>query len=212
MIPTSPNRAGWRDLCVAHALPLALATACLVVAALGDRASASLRYQREALGELELWRALTCHLVHLGPAHLALNLAGLAAVWALGSRELRGAPGASAALGAALGASVGLYGLVPSLAWYVGLSGVLHGLVAAIALRAGGAFGVALGLGLASKLAWEARYGAALGTAELIGAPVVTAAHLYGAVGATLAMLGSAGWSRAAAIIRASGRSPSGGL
>jgi len=202
MIPTSAPTAAWRAALVRAALPLALATACLLAASLGEAGRNALRYEREALTELELWRVLTAHLVHLGPAHLALNLLGLVAVWALGATELRGRPGWLAAGCSALVVSAGLLIAEPAVAWYVGLSGVLHGLLAASAWRAGGWFGATLGIGLVLKLVLEALHGGPATTEALIGAPVVVAAHLYGAVGGSLAALLERGCAGAPGIMR----------
>ena len=76
------------------------------------------------------------------------------------------------------------------MAWYVGLSGVLHGLVAAGALALllrREALGAVLALGLCAKLGYEQLAGPVPFTAESVGGPVVVAAHLYGAAGGFLA-------------------------
>ena len=74
--------------------------------------------------------------------------------------------------------------------WYVGLSGVLHGFVAAGALALllrRETLGAVLGVGLAAKLIFEQIVGPVPFTAASVGGPVVVAAHLYGAIGALLA-------------------------
>jgi membrane associated rhomboid family serine protease len=73
----------------------------------------------------------------------------------------------------------------------VGLSGVLHGLVACgvvmmIRARALG-LGIGLGVGLALKLLWEVVYGPVPLTAASVGGAVVVPAHLYGAITGALA-------------------------
>ena len=88
----------------------------------------ALRYERGAVLQGELWRLWTGHLVHLGWAHWALNALGLL-VYAL----LADAPPAPRALlrqaaALALGISLLFLLLLPQLAHYVGLSGVLYGL------------------------------------------------------------------------------------
>ncbi|GHC93541.1 hypothetical protein GCM10007320_44610 [Pseudorhodoferax aquiterrae] len=88
----------------------------------------ALRYERGAVLQGELWRLWTGHLVHLGWAHWALNALGLL-VYAL----LADAPPAPRALlrqaaALALGISLLFVLLLPQLAHYVGLSGVLYGL------------------------------------------------------------------------------------
>ncbi|MGB9038747.1 MAG: rhombosortase, partial [Acinetobacter calcoaceticus] len=71
-----------------------------------------------------------------------------------------------------------------------GLSGVLHGLYTAVALvylqyrkERNFAF-LVLGL-IIAKLIWENTFGQT-GTAQLIGSPVLTEAHLYGAIGGAI--------------------------
>jgi hypothetical protein len=80
--------------------------------------------------------------------------------------------------------------LDPSVLWYVGLSGVLHGLVAAGALALvvrRQALGAVLGVCLGAKLVFEQIVGPVPFTAESVGGPVVVAAHLYGSAGGILA-------------------------
>jgi len=180
------------------ALPLALAAPAAAAALGGEAARALLRYQRDAVLAGEWWRLLTAHLAHLGPSHLLLNLAGLALVWLLVGGALGPAAWGAVLLLSALAVSGGLLLLDPGLAWYVGLSGVLHGLLAAGAaarlLRPGGPQGSSIQGGsraegalllalLAAKLAWEQTFGPLPGSAEAAGGPVVVDAHLYGAIG-----------------------------
>ena len=85
---------------------------------------------------------------------------------------------------------LGLLVLEPAVLWYVGLSGVLHGFVAAGALALlmrRETLGAVLALGLAAKLVFEQIVGPVPLTAQSVGGPVVVAAHLYGALGALLA-------------------------
>lgn len=174
--------------------PGALAAVAFLLAVLeagGDPVRHALRYEREGLAAGELWRALTAHLVHLGPRHLVPNLAGLALLWFLYARDARPREWLAVALVAAVAVSAGLWLGAPEVGWYVGASGVLHGLWAAAALanvrRRPLEAGVA-GLLLAGKLALEAWRGPA--AAPFGGAlPVVEVAHLYGAVGGALAAL-----------------------
>jgi rhomboid family GlyGly-CTERM serine protease len=96
-------------------------------------------------------------------------------------------------LAAALSIDLGLYVLEPQVQWYVGLSGVLHGVVACGALllaRRRSTVGVLLAIGLAGKLVFEQVVGPVPFTQASVGGPVITAAHLYGAAaGATAAVL-----------------------
>jgi rhomboid family GlyGly-CTERM serine protease len=175
-----------------HALPLALALISLLCAALGEPVTGLLRYQRDAILAGQWWRLLTGNLVHLGWPHLWLNLAGLLLVWLLFQRALPLRVWLSVALISSLAVGLGLLLFDPNLAWYVGLSGTLHGLFAAglVASLAAGqrAEWLLLALFLA-KLTWEQLVGPTPGTAELAGGNVIVDAHLYGTVGGALTVL-----------------------
>lgn len=165
------------------ALPLGIGLAAVAVAVAPAGVAEALRYDRAAVDAGQVWRLLTCHLVHLGPRHLAGNLLALAAVWTVFSRELaRG--GWRIALITAAGIGLGLHWLQPGLARYVGLSGVWHGLLAAGAVAAWGKRRTvtlaAAGL-LAAKLVYEQWAGPLPGSEALVGGTVAVAAHLYGA-------------------------------
>lgn len=151
-----------------------------------------LRYSREGIAAGEVWRLITGHLLHLGPSHFTLNAVGTALAAALVGQHLRALGWAVVWLVCALGVSAGLWWLQPEVDWYVGLSGVLHGLIVAGAI-AGLAdyrerlFAAAVLAAIVAKLGWEHWSGAMPGTAALAGGSVITEAHLYGAVGGLLA-------------------------
>ncbi len=88
--------------------------------------------------------------------------------------------------------TAGLYFLQSDIGWYVGLSGLLHGLFVcgvAIDIEKNRWFGGLLAAGLIVKLTVEGLFGGDTNTAELIGASVVTQAHLYGSVAGLMAAL-----------------------
>jgi len=148
----------------------------------GERVFLALRYERNALLDGQLWRALTGNLVHVSWAHLGVNLAVAAALTAALGRYLRW----QAVLLCGLGVSAGLFLFCLRLRWYAGLSGLLHGLLAFGALEAWRAsrrrvWLVLLGL-LAGKLILEEVRSAPESLEALIGARVVVEAHLFGAL------------------------------
>ena len=152
----------------------------------GDPALAWARYEPGAIDDLELWRLLTAHLVHLGWGHWALNIAACALVALLFEDVLGPLEWGAAAIVSALAIDTGLYLFDPEVQWYVGLSGVLHGLVACGAwqlLRRRSGVGALLAIGISAKLIWEQWWGPVPFTASSVGGPVVVAAHLYGAAG-----------------------------
>lgn len=176
-----------------HALPLLLAGLSLAIALAGPNAGVTLRYERAAIVDGQAWRLATGHLVHLGWSHLALNLAGLALIWGLFQRQLTTLEWWWAWWVSTAMVSAGLFVFDTDLIWYVGLSGVLHGLFIAgllLTIRRDFWWGdAALLVIVLGKLAWEQVHGALPGTAEMAGGDVIVAAHLYGAVGGALAAL-----------------------
>ena len=163
---------------------------CLALAVGGDALRELGRYQRDAIEGGEYWRLVSGHLVHLGLGHLWPNLAALLIIAALFEDVFGNADWLRVSLASAAAIDVGLYWFDADVLWYVGLSGVLHGVVAAGAfalLLRRQAIGVVLALGLAAKLAFEQLSGPVPFTAASVGGPVVVAAHLYGAGGGLLA-------------------------
>lgn len=189
-------RAGWRER---RASGLAIVIAVLlVIYALGPDVGAALRYERAAIAAGEWWRLLGCHLVHYDGMHLAMNVGGLALLWWLYAADARGRDWLVVALAAGLGVSLGLWFLEPALGWYLGLSGVLHGIWAGAGVACWKRWRlesvVTLAV-LAAKLAFESVHGPLSGS---FGAtlPVITAAHRYGAFAGLLAAAALGMWRR----------------
>ena len=164
-------------------LALLLALACG-----GTQFTELLRYERTAIAHGEWWRLVSAHWVHLGPRHLLPDAAGLVLLWALYARELRPGSWLLMLACATVAIDAGLWWGQNDIHWYVGISGVLHGAwaagAAAVALKGGRAGWVMLAA-LATKLAVEHYAGDTLFTS---GFPVVSVAHVYGALGGLLAM------------------------
>jgi rhomboid family GlyGly-CTERM serine protease len=173
-----------------HPTALAIALVLLAAPLAMPGVVASWRYERAAVAAGETWRLATAHLVHHDLAHLALNLAGLALLWWLFVRDARPAYWVAVALASASTVAAGLWFLRPDLAWYLGASGVLHGLWAAAGVAARRRWrlegDVTLAL-LAAKLAWEQWHGPLSQGVEQL--PVIVDAHLYGALGGLAAAL-----------------------
>jgi rhomboid family GlyGly-CTERM serine protease len=167
------------------AFPLALAALITVVGLAGPDVWRWLRYEREAILAGQLWRLLTGHLVHLGWPHLFMNGVGLLVIGGLFGQVLRVRDWLLTCLTGALAISLGLLLLNPEIVWYVGLSGVLHGLIvtgAILQIRDGHKVEVLLLAAVIVKLLWEQFQGPLPGVETLVAGPVVVAAHLYGAV------------------------------
>jgi rhomboid family GlyGly-CTERM serine protease len=190
--PTADPSPTLRARLLRDAVPIALLVGCVAAELFGDAGRGWLRYERAAVLAGEAWRLLSGSVVHLGPRHLVLNLAALVALWALAPAAVRGRRGALAIAGGALGVGAGLLVFAPAVGWYVGVSGVLHGLLAVAArdlVRARDALGIPLALLLLAKLIWESGAGPLPFTAQAAGGPVIVVAHLYGTLGALLAVV-----------------------
>lgn len=173
-------------------LPLSIALIAALFQLSGDDGLTWLRYHRDAIATGELWRLITAHLIHLNWAHLIGNLLGLAVTWLLIGKNLATPAALLVLLGAAVGCDLGLWLFHPELLWYVGLSGVLHGLLLAGALALARREKL-VGFGIAAlvvfKLLWEQLSGPLPGSEAMIENPVVVDAHLYGAAGGLTVML-----------------------
>jgi rhomboid family GlyGly-CTERM serine protease len=169
---------------------LGLGAATCVLAAL-PAAAARFAFLRPAVEGGEVWRLLTCHLVHAGPRHLVWNLAGLAFAAVAVGPERPEREWLALSLASALAAGAGVLWWSPETVAMAGLSAILHGLLAA------GGWSLArrdepLGWGLlallAAKLGLE-RF-AQRGWAESwLGAAIATDAHLFAALGGLAAAL-----------------------
>ena len=158
----------------------------------GDAARTGLAWDRAALEGGEYWRLVTGHLVHLGWSHLALNLAGLGLVtWITGSAysPLRWLVIAVLTIATI---DAGFWYLYTNLDWYVGLSGLLHGLLIAglvAGVRRRDPEAMVLGVLVIAKLGWEQAVGPLPGSESTSGGAVIVDAHLYGAIGGMLGAL-----------------------
>ncbi|MDH3350645.1 MAG: rhombosortase, partial [Gammaproteobacteria bacterium] len=88
------------------------------------------------------------------------------------------------------GVDAGLWFFQTHLLWYVGLSGLLHGLLAAGILGCLGSQRIEvwiLAVALIAKLAYEQSVGPLPGSEESTGGHVIVAAHAYGALAGALA-------------------------
>jgi rhomboid family GlyGly-CTERM serine protease len=127
--------------------------------------------------------------VHLGGAHFALNSAGLALVWYLVGDSFDWRRWLWVGGVCLMTMDIGLWFLNPGLNWYVGLSGLLHGFLAAglvQRLRRPDTETLLLAGLLGAKLLWEQFGGPLPGSEGAAGGPVVVDAHLFGALGGAL--------------------------
>ena len=145
------------------------------------------RYDRARVAAGEAWRLLTGHVVHLDARHALLNGAGLLLLGLLFAGVARLRYWLFAAALSVVVIDAGFWWHETSLAWYVGASGVLHGLMAAgsvALLRRRESIALATAVIFAGKLIWEQAVGPL--PFETHGA-VIVAAHAWGALGGAAA-------------------------
>ena len=168
-------------------LGITLLAACgllLLPVLAGDAGREALRYDRTALAAGQWWRLLTAHFVHLDFDHAALNSLGLVLMWALFARDYRPRQWLAILLGSVAAIDAGLWLRDSTVAWYVGSSGALHGIMAAgtlAHLRRRDLDGWILAVFIVVKLAYEQSAGALPFTYSHSG--VVVDAHLFGTLG-----------------------------
>jgi rhomboid family GlyGly-CTERM serine protease len=178
---------------------LAVALLMTVLQALPADMRDMLRFDRGALEAGEVMRLVTANFIHLGWSHLLLNMAGFLVIGWLFADEVPAVTWFVVLLVSCMASSLGMYWLTPDAYWVVGLSGALHGLFVFGAVSwivHGFRTGWGLLLGVAGKLIWEQISGAIPLTEGVVGGPVVTDAHLWGAIGGLCAGLAYGVWHR----------------
>lgn len=151
-----------------------------------------LRFDRVAILDGQWWRLISGNLVHLGWSHLLLNVAGLAIICYLVGHALSIWQWLFIFVLCLLGVGVGLLAFNPELSWYVGLSGVLYGLLIAGAIAdfpANRWISALLVVYTVGKIGHEQFYGAATASELLAGGKVIVNAHLYGMISGFVAVV-----------------------
>ncbi|NVK31917.1 MAG: rhombosortase [Gammaproteobacteria bacterium] len=147
-------------------------------------------YRRDDILSGDWWLVLSGNFVHLGTSHLVMNFTGLTLVIALIGDNYSEPEWIFIGLISSLAVGVGLLAFVPWLQAYVGLSGMIHGLLIAgclIEWRRSGLFGLMIAGVSVGKLVYEQIYGAMPGSEETAGGPVIVDSHLFGAIGGLIA-------------------------
>ena len=165
--------------------------AVIVVALLlslgGKPVELALRYDRSAIQSGEWWRLITGHWVHGSAQHVMVNVLGVLLMVALFNRTYTFRSWAFIVVAGITSIDLGFWFLMPQLKWYVGLSGVLHAVLAAGTVAwwrtESKSLAAVLTLIMIGKLLWEQTQGALPLSGEL---PVVVNAHLYGEIGGLL--------------------------
>ncbi len=142
-----------------------------------------LRYQHDWLHSGEVWRIVTANWVHVGWEHMALNMLGLAICVSLANPRWSVKRWFLQSLCIGIGISTLFTLQNPDLHWYAGFSGILFGLyfLAAYDLYARDRLiALLMGGAIVLKVIIEQYTPFNLDSSDLIGAPVIVDAHLYG--------------------------------
>jgi rhomboid family GlyGly-CTERM serine protease len=170
--------------------PAAVMLLILLLGLGGEPVRTLLRYDADAITAGQWWRMLSGNFVHLGWWHLFLNEMGILVLVLLCPESLSWAVWVRRLVLLGLGMSAGLYWLVPETHWYVGMSGVIHGLfvlglgrqiVTQRDLIAAGCLAYLVG-----KIAWELGAGVPISDEAAIGGKVLVESHLYGSLSALI--------------------------
>ena len=171
-------------------IPGAVVLLSLLATFVVDDLSLMMMYQRNEVLSGELWRLVTAHLVHTGLWHWLINITVFVILWSVFGENWLHWRGILLMVFLAIVISGGLIVLHPELQWYAGLSGILHGLLAAGALQkvlAGQRAYLTLLVILFIKLIVEQWFGYFPLSDGLLAVPVIIDAHLYGAVAGLIA-------------------------
>jgi rhomboid family GlyGly-CTERM serine protease len=154
-----------------------------------------LRYSRTAiLLQHDYWRLWSSHFIHLNLNHLLLNAGGLLAIAITFFYEANPKKDIPALFIIITFTSAFLMGFCANIAWYVGLSGVLHGYLAYFLIRFWKEqpfLSFAVLLTLVAKVGWEVSpYADLSATEQLIGGLVAVEAHASGLIAGIITAMG----------------------
>ncbi len=164
-------------------LPAVLIISSGVIELFGDPGRSFLQFDRAAISVAELWRLISGHFVHLGPNHFFLNAFGLVLVWLFVGVHFTVRQWLIVIAVSIAGIDAGLWFFDSQLTWYVGMSGFLHGMLAAGIVKGFQAVpreAMVVGAVLVTKIMFEQLIGPLPGSEQSAGGDVVVNAHLYG--------------------------------
>lgn len=173
-------------------LAISLAIIIVVIGVFNENLNTLLRYDRLAVSQGEFWRIFSAHSLHLSWGHLWMNVAGLVMVFIFFGNLLSFREWLLCFFISSLGSSLLIFYLVPDVLWYVGLSGVLHGLFIAGGVRdlkVRRSEAIVFLIFICGKLLWEQYAGPLPGSEEAAGGPVLVDAHLYGAISGLISIV-----------------------
>jgi rhomboid family GlyGly-CTERM serine protease len=172
--------------------PFLLMFLCSVLFVLEPQSSDYLAFDRLQIQQFEWWRLISGNLLHTNINHLLLNLSAVFLLWALHGQYFNLKQYTLMFVILCFTTTLMIYIFTPNLQWYVGLSGVLHGVFligAYFDIKQGLKTGWWLLIGVILKVSHEQYFGASQEIADLINASVAIDAHLFGSLSG-LAIIG----------------------
>ena len=146
-----------------------------------------LQYAKPEIEAGQWWRFVTGNLIHRNWKHFAMNTVALIVIYQLFPNLLKACALFLVFILSCLSVTLGLWLFNPSVYWYVGLSGALHGVLVTLLIvdnmTRKHILNNALLIIVIGKLVWEAYMGPLPGSEFVAGGPIVVDAHLYGAFG-----------------------------
>ncbi len=112
-----------------YSLYIILLISILILSFIEPLSSHWLMYDRELIASGEFWRLFSAHFVHLSLAHMLGNSMGLVLLAYIAGKFLNNLLGVILLIWCVSAVGIGLYFYADYLQRYVGLSGVLHGLL-----------------------------------------------------------------------------------
>ena len=156
-------------------------------------------YYHSKIANGEYWRLFTGQFFHANDNHLIMNLLGLWCLWLLHGDYYRYQNYAQLFVIGSLTTALGMFFVSPQIEIYVGLSGILHGIIVWGALqdiKHKHTMGYLLLLATIGKVGYEQTFGASEDVVKLIEMNVAVNAHLFGAIGGGISFYLERIWSK----------------
>ena len=186
MMDTNRFQLDFKHLLTSGWFNLSILLIILLTQALEPISGDFLGFRREEISNGEFWRLFTGQLVHTNLNHALLNGSGLLLIMLSFQYEQNYKFDIPCFLLCALFVGLGIYFFVPTIGWYKGLSGILHGyfiyyLFASI--RSTPKMAIAALIVITGKVVWEQTPFADLSSTEdLIESRIAIESHLSGAI------------------------------
>ena len=182
-----------------HVIFMVLCAAILVLGLFGEFFNPALLFRRDLIEQGQLWRIVSGCFVHLGWYHTVMNVFGFAFWYGLFAKTLQVKHWMGLVVLMVLSNGISLYVLSPSIGFYAGLSGSLHGLILyslVFECRKDKVYWLFL-LALVGKVLYEQTPGYDVNyLQEHMNAPVVVDAHFYGAIFGVMLAVGVMAWQK----------------